>query len=157
MRVRAFALRGEVSRTTLVRRGTILLWIPRLSTAVNGRAETPGENVGAGVRGRRLESVAVRGGSVSLRPGAWAADVRDRHAAAVSERLVARRRRHGVRDDRHDRPGAADARPGCGVPIRPRPEWYQHRADGREEDGQGAPPLGPRGVHPRMPQGDRGD
>src|SRR2546428_13295756 len=77
---------GDASEPTLVCCGTILLWSPRLSTAVNGRTETPGENVGARLRGRRPEGVAVRAGSVSLRPRAWAADGWDRHAAAVTER-----------------------------------------------------------------------
>src|SRR3989442_6872105 len=94
---------GDAREPTLVCFGTILLWSPRLSTAVNGRTETPGENVGARLRGRRPEGVAVRAGPVSLCPGAWAAGVRDRHPPAVPERVVARRRRHGVTDDRHDR------------------------------------------------------
>src|SRR3989449_4565340 len=148
---------GDASEPTLVRCGTIFLWTPRLSTAVNGRTEPPEETVGAGLRGGRLEGVAVRAGSVSLRPGGGTAEVRDRHAAAVSERILARRRRHGVRDDRHDRSRTTDARSRRALPVRPGPEWDQHRADGREEDGQAAPPLGPRGVHQGMPQGDRGD
>src|SRR2546426_800119 len=135
----------------------MLLSAPLLSTAIHGRADAQGESLGAFVRGggpRRLEG---RARTVSLFPGARTADVRDRYATSVSERLVARRRRHGVRDDRHDRPRAAHAR-ACGpVPVRPRPERDQHRADRREEDGQGAPSLGPRGVHPGVPQGDRGD
>src|SRR6184192_3361855 len=60
---------------------------------------------------------------------------------AVSERLMARRRRDGVCDHRHDRPGAAHARTRRALPVRPRPERNQHRAHGRAEDGQGAPPL----------------
>src|SRR5256712_9718987 len=92
---------GDASEPTLVCCGTILLWTPRLSTAVNGRTETPGENVGARLRGRRPEGVAVPARSVSLPPRAWAADVRDRHSAARSAPILARRRRPGGRPDRH--------------------------------------------------------
>src|SRR2546430_3772944 len=88
---------GDASEPTLVCCGTILLWTPRLSTAVNGRTETPGENVGARLRGRRPEGVAVRSRSVSLRPRAWTVDVSDRHAAAASRRILARRSLHAGR------------------------------------------------------------
>src|SRR5207249_7281359 len=46
-------------------------------------------------------------------------------------------------DDRHARAGAAHARPCSSVSVRARPERNQHRADGREEDGEAAPPVGP--------------
>src|SRR2546426_6599430 len=96
----------------------MLLWAPRLSTHVNGRTETPGEDVGAGLRGRRPEGVAGRARPGSLCPGARTADVRDRYAPALPERLVAPRRPHCGRGDRHYRPRAPPA-PAIRPPSRP--------------------------------------
>src|SRR5712691_12658312 len=70
----------------------------------DGRADAEGKRLGTLLRGIGPCDMESRARALPIRAVASASRLRGRHAAAVSERLVAHRRRHGVFDDRHARP-----------------------------------------------------
>src|SRR5437016_13781493 len=109
--------------------------------SIHGRPDAEGEGLGAFIRGRGPRNVEGGVGSLPIRSRPRALHLRHRHSSALSERLVARRGGHGVFDDRHDCAVPAHARQCRPLPIRTRPEWNQHRANGREEARKAAPPV----------------